>query len=77
MKVSEKIKGWARIGQIAFWFYLFFSVGFEEQLLMHEPIVFSGTFLEAVLAIISLCLAILFSEAIVRVIGYFAELLDK
>ena len=77
MKVSEKIKFWARIGQFAFWLYIFFSVRFEMQLPMYKSTVFSGTVPEAVLAIISFCLAILFSEAIVRVIGYFAELLDK
>lgn len=77
MKTSQKIKMWARIGQIAYWLYLFFEVGFEMQLPMYEATVFSGTIAEAILAIVTFVLAVLFSEAIVRVIGYFAELLDK
>lgn len=77
MKTSQKIKGWARIGQIAYWLYMFFLVGFENQLPMHEATVFSETVEEAILAIVTFILAVLFSEAIVRVIGYFAELLDK
>lgn len=77
MKTSQKIKMWARIGQIAYWLYLFFGVGFERQLPMHEATVFSGTIAEAILAIVAFVLAVLFSEAIVRIIGYFAELLDK
>jgi len=56
---------------------LWFSVAFESQLPMNEEIVFSGTVVEAILAIVAFALAVLFSEAIVRLIGYFAELLDN
>lgn len=77
MKTSEKIKIWARVGQIAFWFYLFGSVAFERQLPMHEATVFSETTEETILAIVTFIFALLVSEAIVKVIGYFAELLDK
>ncbi len=77
MKTSQKIKRWARIGQITYWFYKFFVVGLEMQLPMREVTVFSGTDAESVLAIGAFILAFFFSEAIVRVIGYFAELLDK
>ena len=77
MKTSQKIKMWARIGQIAYWLYMFFLVGFERQLPMYEETVFSGTVAESIMAIVTFVLAVLFSEAIVRVIGYFAELLDK
>ncbi len=77
MKTSQKIKRWARIGQIAYWLYMIFFVGFERQMPMHEATVFSETVKEVILAIVTFILAILFSEAIVRVIGYFAELLDK
>ncbi len=77
MKISQKIKMWARIGQIAFWIYMFFLVGFESQLPMHETIVYSGTVAEYILGVGGFTFIVLFSEAIVRVIGYFAELLDK
>lgn len=77
MKTSQKIKRWARIGQIACWLYMFFLAGFEMQLPMYEATVFSGTVAETILVIVAFILAVLFSEAIVRVIGYFAELLDK
>lgn len=76
MVTSQKIKMWARIGQIAFWLFLFFLARYEMQLPMHEEIVSSGTATETILAIFTFIFVVLFSEAIVRVIGYFAELLD-
>ena len=76
MKTSQKIKKWARIGQIAFWLCMYFGVGFERQLPMHEATVYSGTIEEAFLAIVTLAFAVLFSEAVVRIVCYFAELLE-
>ena len=77
MKVSKKIKLWARIGQLSFWLYMFAIVAFDRQLPMHEAIEFSETDLEVILVCTSFSLAVLLSEAIVRVIGYFAEIFEK
>lgn len=77
MNVSEKIKFWARIGQISYWVFLFVATAFEMQLPTYEPTIFSGTFAEGICVIAGITLAVLVSEAIVRVIGYFAELLEN
>ncbi len=77
MKTSKKIEIWARIGQVTFWLFCKFFADLQEQLPMYEATEHSGTATEFVLAVFCLILAILFSEAIVRLISYFAKLLDK
>lgn len=68
MKTSQKIKIWAHIGAIACWvLYMVFDImNFETQ-----------STINPICEIIAFLLIVLFSEAIVHVIGYFAELLDK
>ena len=76
MKV-EKIKFWARLGQIAFFVWEIFYAMFETQLPRHVPTEFSGTVAESIYAMLSIAGLIIFSEAIVRLIGYFAELIER
>lgn len=76
MKVKQ-IKFWARLGQIAFFVYEIFDGMFEIQLPRYVPPEFSGTVAEFIYVILSIAGLIIFSEAIVRLIGYFAELLER
>ena len=71
------VKCYARLGQIAYWSYCFLSACFEVQLPNHVPTEFSGTIPEVIFLIGSLVSAIIFSEVIVKLIGYFAELLEE
>lgn len=77
MKTSKKIKIWARIGQIALWVLCacFLLISAVYQLCMYGFVV-SGDAI-SILEVIAFLFIALLSEAIVRVIGYFAELLDK
>lgn len=75
--ISRKVKFWARLGQISYFMSLFFGVAFEKQLPRYVPTEFAGTFKESAYAIITFMCIIVFSEAIVRLISYFAELLEK
>ena len=70
---ANKIKFWARIGEIAFFLFQFFYAGWEMQ---YEPFESAGTTAQ-ILAVIWLGLRLVFAEAIVRIIGYFAEILEK
>lgn len=70
---SNKIKFWARIGAIAFWLANFFNAGWEMQ---YQPFESAGT-KAVVLAFICFAFCLIFTEAIVRLIGYFAELLEE
>ena len=70
---ANKVKFWARIGEIAFFLFLFCHTGFELQ---YEPFESAGTTAQ-ILAVICLVLILVFAEAIVRIIGYFAEILEK
>ncbi len=77
MKISEKVKYWARIGQVSVWLCWFLNEMIERQLPTYEPPAISGTATEFMFVIGALYFAMLFSEAIVRVIVLFAELLDR
>ncbi len=70
---SDKIKVWARIGEIAFWLSKFFYTGWTMQ---YEPFESAGT-TALILDCTWVVFALIFSEAIVRLIGYFAELIEK
>lgn len=70
---ANKVKFWARIGEIAFFLFLFFYAGWESQ---YEPFESAGTTAQ-ILACICFLLMLVFAEAIVRIIGYFAEILEE
>ena len=76
MKAS-KVKFWARLGQIAYFMYNLLYAFFEVQLPNHVPTEFSGKVTEGFLLISTLFVMIVFTEAIVRLIGYFAEILEE
>lgn len=69
---ANKIKIWARIGEITYWLFQFCNAGYELQ---YENFESAGT-TAVFLAFICLVLGLIFSEVIVRLIGYFAELLE-
>lgn len=77
MKTSEKIKGWARLGQVMYLSFKVLYVLYEKQLPTYEEPVSSGTPEEALLLVVALFCFFCITEAAVRLIGYFAELLDK
>ena len=70
---ANMVKFWARIGEIAFFLYQFFYTGWKLQ---YEPFESAGTTAQ-ILAVICFGLILVFAEAIVRIIGYFAEILEK
>ena len=70
---ANKVKSWARIGEVAFFLFQFFDAGFRAQ---YEPFESAGTTAE-ILALICFGLMLVFAEAIVRIIGYFAEILEE
>lgn len=74
---AEKIKFWARVGQMAFFVYEIFNALFEIQLPGSVSTEFSGTVTEFGYVMLAVAGLIIFSEAIVRLIGYFAELLER
>ena len=73
MKKSKKIKYCARIGEIAFFLYNFFNTVWEMQYIPFES---AGTKAQ-ILSCICLGFMIIFCEAIVRLIVYFAEILKE
>ena len=77
MKVTKQIKFWARAGQILYFLYLISYTLFEKQLPGYVPPQRSATFAELVFNALALTFFIYFTEAIVRLIGYFAELIEK
>lgn len=70
---ANMIKSWARIGEVAFFLFQFFGAGWRAQ---YEHFESAGTTAQ-ILAVICLVLILVFAEAIVRIIGYFAEILEK
>jgi len=74
---ANKVKIWARIGQMAFWIYNISYALLEIQLPGYVPIEVSGKVTEFVYCMITIAGMIIFSEAIVKLIGYFAELLEE
>ena len=70
---ANKVKFWARIGEIALFLFLFFYAGWKLQ---YEPFESAGTTAQ-ILALICFGLILVFAEAIVRIIGYFAEILEE
>ena len=70
---ANMVKFWTRIGEIAFFLYQFFYASLELQ---YEPFESAGTTAQ-ILAVICFGLILVFAEAIVRIIGYFAEILEK
>ncbi len=70
---ANKVKFWARIGEIALFLFLFFYAGLELQ---YEPFESAGTTAQ-ILSAICCGLRLVFAEAIVRIIGYFAEILEE
>ncbi len=70
---SNKIKLWTRIGAIAFWFAQFFYTGWEMQYSTFE----SASTEAKIFSLVWFAFALIFTEAIVRLIGYFAELLEE
>lgn len=74
---ANKVKFWARLGQISFFVSHFSNALFETQLPNYVSTEYSGKVTEGIFAIMTLAGIILFSEAIVKVIGYFAELLEE
>ncbi|MFR0922845.1 MAG: hypothetical protein ACLSG7_07030 [Clostridia bacterium] len=72
MKANE-VKSWARIGEVAFFLSQFFDAGWRAQ---YEPFESAGTTAQ-ILALIWFGLILVFAEAIVRIIGYFAEILEE
>lgn len=70
---ANMIKSWARIGEVAFFLFQLFDAGWRAQ---YEPFESAGTTAQ-ILAVICLVLILVFAEAIVRIIGYFAEILEK
>jgi hypothetical protein len=69
---ANKVKFWARIGEIAFFMFLFVGAAWRSQ---YQPIESAGATAQA-LASICFGLMLVFAEAIVRVIVYFAEILE-
>ena len=70
---SKEIKFWARIGAIAFWIMKFLNAGVQMQYIKFES---AGT-TAVILAFACFAFALICTEAIVRLIGYFAELLEE
>lgn len=75
--VVKKIKFWARMGQIMFLVVNFLWVLFEDTQLQIEQIKYNFTPYSEILVIIGFIGIVLFTEAIVRLIGYFAELIAE
>lgn len=74
---ANKVKFWARLGQIVYFIHCIAYAFFEVQLPNYVPTEFSGKGIEAVYLTIAVVGMIIFSEAIVRLIGCFAELLEE
>lgn len=74
---SRKVELWARIGQVSFWIMFFSYLAFTLMAIPDDasPKYFGSA--PFVVASISIVFAILFSEAIVRIIIYFAQLLER
>lgn len=70
---SKKVKFWARIGEIAFFLFMFFYAAWERQ---YTPFESAGTTAHT-LACICIAFRLIFAEAIVRLIIYFAEILEE
>lgn len=70
---ANKVKFWARIGEIAFFLFQFFNAGWELQ---YEPFESAGTTAQ-ILACIYFLFILVFAEAIVRIIGYFADIIEE
>ena len=62
---ANKIKFWARIGQIAWWIYIFCSAALEMQYVTFQS---AGT-MARILAFCSLVFSLIFTETLVRLIG--------
>ena len=71
---ANKVKFWARIGEIAFFLFQFFDACCNLQ---YEQFESAGTTAQQILAWICFGLILVFVEAIVRIIGYFAEILER
>lgn len=74
---TRKIKFWARLGQIAYWIYQYSYMFAERQNPIYTQPILAGTISEYISLVIAFVYGYLVSEAIVRLIGYFAELLEK
>ena len=74
---ANKVKFWVRLGQIAYFIYCISYAFFETQLPQFVWPEFSGTETELICSLIAIGSIITFSEAIVRLIGYFAELIEE
>ena len=70
---ANKVKFWARIGQIVFFLFLFAHSAYSQQ---YESFESAGTTAQE-LSLICLLFLFLFTEAIIRIIGYFAEILEE
>lgn len=70
---ANKVKSWARIGEVALFLFQFFDAGWRAQ---YEPFESAGPTAQ-ILGVICWVLILVFAEAIVRIIGYFAEILEK
>ena len=74
---AKKVKFWVRVGQISFWVcqtaYAFLETKLSKEVQPKGPEELGEWFL----LIITLLGLMVFSEVIVRIIGYFAELLEE
>ena len=75
--VVKKIKFWARMGQIMFFVVNFVLVLFEDTQTQIIQMKYDFTPYSVILVIIGVLGLILISEAIVRLIVYFAELIAE
>lgn len=75
--VVKKIKFWARMGQIMFFVVNFVWVLFEDTQTQIIQMKYDFTPYSVILVIIGVLGLILISEAIVRLIVYFAELIAE
>lgn len=69
---SKKVKFWARIGEVAFFLFLIFYAALEMQ---YTPCESTDT--TYTLSCICITFILIFAEAIVRLIVYFAEILEE
>ena len=78
MKTVDKIRNWARIGLIAFWL-LEIASGICDYIQNSPQLLVESTFcdISAISAISGFFAAIVLSEAVIRLIIYFAELFDR
>jgi len=74
---ANNVKIWARIGQIAFWIYNISFALFEIQLPDYVLPEYSATVTAIICVIVTLIGMLIFSEAIVQLICYFAEILES